>query len=140
MRNRLIVLVESRIRREVYVRFGGEHLKTYHSNMARRWVLSLLGKKPIDWLRLPSTIGLLKDLSVVRKSHFGVIEIVRGGDTGGGVTWMNRNVAIEFSRWLSNKFGIWCNDKILELFDKGTVSLNEQEKMLFGKKKQGAGK
>ena len=39
---RLIELMESRIRRNVYVRFGGEHLKTYHSNMERRWVLSLL--------------------------------------------------------------------------------------------------
>lgn len=34
-------LMESRIRGNVYVRFGGEHLKTYHSNMERRWVLSL---------------------------------------------------------------------------------------------------
>nr|WP_270661874.1 hypothetical protein [Phocaeicola plebeius] len=39
---RLIMLVESRIRGDVYVRFGGEYLKTYHSNMIRRWVLSLL--------------------------------------------------------------------------------------------------
>ena len=46
---RLIELMESRIRRNVYVRFGGEHLKTYHSNMARRWVLSLHG--------LVSTVG-----------------------------------------------------------------------------------
>lgn len=38
---RLIELMESRIRRNVYVRFGGEHLKTYHSNMERHWVLSL---------------------------------------------------------------------------------------------------
>lgn len=39
---RLIMLVESRIRGDVYVRFGGEYLKTYHSNMIRRWMLSLL--------------------------------------------------------------------------------------------------
>ena len=39
---RLIMLVESRIRGDVYVRFGGEYLKTYHSNMIRRWALSLL--------------------------------------------------------------------------------------------------
>lgn len=39
---RLIMLVESRIRGDVYVRFGGEYQKTYHSNMIRRWVLSLL--------------------------------------------------------------------------------------------------
>ena len=35
------MLVESRIQRELYVRFGGECLQTYHSNVARRWVLSL---------------------------------------------------------------------------------------------------
>ena len=34
--------MESRIRGDMYVRFGGEFLETYHSNMARRWVLSLL--------------------------------------------------------------------------------------------------
>ena len=39
---RLIMLVESRIRGDVYVRFGGEYPKTCHSNMIRRWVLSLL--------------------------------------------------------------------------------------------------
>ena len=57
---RLIMLVESRIRGDVYVRFGGEYLKTYHSNMIRRWVLSLLqetvkiyqqGKEFYDGLR-----------------------------------------------------------------------------------------
>lgn len=41
MGNRLITLVESRIRGDVYVRFGGEYLETCHSNMVRRWVLSL---------------------------------------------------------------------------------------------------
>lgn len=38
---RLRILVESRIRWKVYVRFGGEYLETYHSNMIRRWILSL---------------------------------------------------------------------------------------------------
>jgi len=34
--------MESRIQRELYVRFGGEPLKTYRSNTARRWGFSLL--------------------------------------------------------------------------------------------------
>lgn len=34
------MLMESRIRREVYVRFGGEHRETYCSNTTRRLVLS----------------------------------------------------------------------------------------------------
>ena len=40
-RFRLTILVESRIRWKVYVRFGGEYWETYHRNMTRRRVLSL---------------------------------------------------------------------------------------------------
>lgn len=49
-------------------------------------------------------------------------------------TWMNEDLTLEFARWLSPEFRIWCNDKIKELLKKGVVSLNEKEKMLFGKK------
>lgn len=38
---RLRILVESRIRWKVYVRFGGEHMETCFSNIARRRALSL---------------------------------------------------------------------------------------------------
>ena len=41
---RLILLVESRIRGDVYVRFGGELPKTHRSNTAGRWMLSLHSK------------------------------------------------------------------------------------------------
>lgn len=68
------MLVESRIRGDVYVRFGGEFPKTYHSNMERRWVLSLLqetvkiyeqGKKYYDALK--SVNNLVKDARKVRE-------------------------------------------------------------------------
>jgi len=38
---KLRMLVESRIRGNVYVRFGGEYMETYYSNIIRRWVFSL---------------------------------------------------------------------------------------------------
>jgi hypothetical protein len=41
MEVRLMALVESRIRGDMYVRFGGEFLETCYSNIVRRWVLSL---------------------------------------------------------------------------------------------------
>lgn len=41
MKDRLRILVESRIRWKVYVRFGGEHMETCCSNIVRRRVLSL---------------------------------------------------------------------------------------------------
>lgn len=46
--NRLILLVESRIRGDVYVRFGGELPKTHRSNTAGRWMLSLPGIKRLN--------------------------------------------------------------------------------------------
>lgn len=73
--NRLILLVESRIRGDVYVRFGGEYLKTYHSNMIRRWVLSLLeetvkiyqqGKEYYDALK--KVKGLVRDARKVQQT------------------------------------------------------------------------
>ena len=72
---RLIMLVESRIRGDVYVRFGGEYPKTCHSNMIRRWVFSLLqetvkiyeqGKKYYDALK--SVNNLVKDARKVQQS------------------------------------------------------------------------
>ena len=79
---RLIMLVESRIRGNVYVRFGGEFLKTSHSNMERRWELSLLqetvkiyqqGKEYYD--RLKSVHNLVKDARKVQKSILLIGEI-----------------------------------------------------------------
>lgn len=35
---------------------------------------------------------------------------------------MHEDVALEFARWLSPAFAIWCNDRIKELLMKGTVS------------------
>ena len=69
------MLVESRIRGDVYVRFGGEYLKTYHSNMIRRWVLSLLqetvkiyqqGKEYYDGLR--KVKNLVRDARKVQQT------------------------------------------------------------------------
>ena len=75
VRFRLNMLVESRIRGNVYVRFGGEFLKTSHSNMERRWELSLLketvkiyeqGKKYYDALK--SVNNLVKDARKVQQT------------------------------------------------------------------------
>lgn len=64
--NRLILLVESRIRGDVYVRFGGECPKTHRSNTAGRWMLSLPLKK---------VNNLVKDAKKVQKTILMVGEI-----------------------------------------------------------------
>ena len=64
--NRLILLVESRIRGDVYVRFGGELPKTHRSNTAGRWMLSL---------PLKSVHNLVKDAKKVQKTVLLIGEI-----------------------------------------------------------------
>lgn len=72
---RLILVMESRIRRNVYVRFGGEYLETYCSNTTTRRILSLLqetvkiyqqGKKYYDALK--SVNNLVKDARKVQQT------------------------------------------------------------------------
>ena len=66
MKSRLILLVESRIRGDVYVRFGGEHPKTHRRNTAGRWMLSL---------PLKSVNNLVKDARKVQKTILMIGEI-----------------------------------------------------------------
>jgi hypothetical protein len=72
------------------------------------------GKKPNDWLRLPATISLLKTLVSARKSRTSDYQpIIRkmGSPASGGGTWFHEDVAIEYARWLSEEFKIWCKNK-----------------------------
>ena len=81
------------------------------------------GKRPAKWLELPSTKEFLATLVTIRKSDSEFVKTINGGTTEKGKgTWMHEDVALEFARWLSPAFAIWCNDRIKELLMKGTVS------------------
>ena len=56
-----------------------------------------------------------------------LVVTVKGGNinsTGQG-TWMHEDVALEFARWLSPKFAIWCNDRIKELMKYGFTATDK---------------
>lgn len=88
-------------------------------------------KRPVDWLRLPSALGFLSTLREVRFPHLtqaessGLIVTERGNFSDGREqgTWMHEDVALEFARWLSPEFAIWCNDRIKELMKVGMTAL-----------------
>ena len=48
--------------------------------------------------------------------------IIKQGGTEQG-TWASQDIALEFARWCSPKFAVWCNQQIKELLTKGTVSI-----------------
>lgn len=78
-------------------------------------------KRPVDWLQNQSTIAFLNELSKVRKSTLtDLVQVTKGGNNPG--TWMHEDVALEFARWLSPSFAIWCNDRIKELLKYGMTA------------------
>lgn len=84
------------------------------------------GKKPGKWLELSSTKSFISVLSNVRNSDNWVM--TGRGNNGG--TWMHEDVALEFARWLSPKFAIWCNDRIKELLVSGRASVRSDQSQL----------
>lgn len=72
--NRLILLVESRIRGDVYVRFGGELPKTHRSNTAGRWMLSLplkaVNNLVKDARKVQQTVLLVSEISDIYVNSF----------------------------------------------------------------------
>ena len=77
------------------------------------------GKRPSKWIELPSAKEFLSTLQTIRKSD-SLVKTIEGKNGG---TWMHEDVAIEFARWLSPAFSIWCNDKIKELLTTGKTEI-----------------
>ena len=71
-------------------------------------------KSPRFWIRLPTTQEFLSTLSDVRKLHITQLVTTAKGNSSlfEQGTWMHEDVALEFARWLSPQFAIWCNDRI----------------------------
>ena len=72
-------------------------------------------KQPKDWLRLQSAQEFIATLSAVRQICLTELVLKKQGGNGEQGTWMHEDVALEFARWLSPAFAIWCNDRIKEL-------------------------
>ena len=83
----------------------------------------VFGKRPVDFLRLPSTrqfqSALAQDLNLQPEV---LVEIQQGGNqrvaplcenlTTVQGTWLHPDLALECARWLSPEFAIWCNRTI----------------------------
>lgn len=83
------------------------------------------GKTTKDWLRTNSSQEFIASLSAVRQILPTELVVVKqGGEPKLQGTWMHEDVALEFARWLSPRFAIWCNDRIKELFKYGSTTMS----------------
>ncbi|HSV73467.1 MAG TPA: KilA-N domain-containing protein [Chthonomonadales bacterium] len=76
------------------------------------------GKRPSDFLKLPTAnafiAALEKDLGASGENlHLAT----HGGACPG--TWMHPDLALEFARWLSPEFSIWCNRTVRRILQGG---------------------
>lgn len=102
--------------------------KTNDATMVNATQMAKPFKKLVaDWTRQKSTEEFLSALSTVRGIPISaLIQTIKGGNSAQG-TWMHEDVALEFARWLSPQFAIWCNDRIKELFKEGVVKAQRTE-------------
>ena len=99
--------------------FKGDNLMINATEMAKAFA-----KQPSDWTKTKQSQEFIASLSAVRKiCGTELIKVVQGGNDAQG-TWMHEDVALEFARWLSPVFAIWCNDKVKELMTKGFARLD----------------
>lgn len=83
-------------------------------------IAKAFGKQPKDYLRNERTGDYIKALinrlnSNRRNRLFEENQIVikkGGSSTNGGGTWLHPKLAIDFARWLSAEFAVWCDEQI----------------------------
>ncbi len=82
------------------------------------------GKQVKDWLRTAQTTEFLNVLASERQICLSQLVIIQKGNSSNFQqgTWLHEDVALEFARWLSPQFAIWCNDRIKELMRHGITA------------------
>lgn len=103
---------------------SGENLMVNATQMAKSF-----NKEPKFWLMNQSTTDYLAELSKVRNLTLtDLVQVIKGGNNPG--TWMHEDVALEFARWLSPAFAIWCNDRIKELLRTGVTTISNDDEAI----------
>lgn len=122
--------------KEAYIDYVQSTIKTYHYNgcpitfnrgdavmVSATEMAKPFGKEAKDWLKNQSTKEFINELANVRNLLFAdLVQVKQGSPENGGGTWFHEDVALEFARWLSPKFAIWCNDRIKELVRYGMTA------------------
>lgn len=97
--------------------YKGDNVMVNATEMAKPF-----GKLVGDWIRLKTTTEFAEALSADMQIPISaLIQVVKGGNNEQG-TWMHEDIALEFARWLSPAFAIWCNKRIKELLQYGMTA------------------
>ncbi|WP_395055111.1 KilA-N domain-containing protein [Polaromonas sp.] len=71
------------------------------------------GRRPIDWINLPSTDNYIGALCrQLRSEKISLLKVIRGGRNHADGTWLHPKLAVPFARWLDDDFAVWCDFQI----------------------------
>lgn len=104
---------------------NGENVMVNATQMAKPF-----GKEAKHWLINQQTKDYIQALSEVRFLTSADLVIVKKGGLDQG-TWFHEDVALEFARWLSPAFAIWCNDRIKELLKTGVATASNDDEAIL---------
>lgn len=103
---------------------SGENVMVNATQMAKPF-----SKQPIDWLKTNQSKEYIETFSKLKIiSLADLVQVIKGGNNSG--TWMHEDVALEFARWLSPAFAIWCNDRIKELLKTGVTTVSNDDEAI----------
>jgi KilA-N domain len=88
------------------------------------------GKEVHDWARSSATKAYIAELErTTGIPGLDLLIVINGGSNSNG-TWAHHLLAIEFGRWISPAFAIWCDQHIHRLVTTGETKLEDNRQFL----------
>lgn len=103
--------------------FGKAAKDFFRTEYAKEFCISLYESKYLvinKWANIP-----LRNTSDFSKAFPALILCKQGRPNLGGGIWFHEDLAMEFARWLSPMFAIWCNDRLKELLKYGFTATDD---------------
>ena len=83
------------------------------------------GKQPRDYLKSRRTQEYIQSIKRILLLEQNQLVIVKNGGSSEEVgTWLHPKLAIDFARWLSAEFAVWCDLQIEKILQAKTVHLD----------------
>lgn len=89
-------------------------------------------QKIADWKRSRNTLEYIQELVNTSENKlwdFSIVSenliVTKEGRNGG--TWIHEKLILDFARYISTKFAIWCDEQLATLLREGAVSIKPKE-------------
>jgi hypothetical protein len=84
-------------------------------------VAKQFNKSPKDYLKSKRTQEYIESIRGILLLEYNQVVIVKNGSVeNGGGTWLHPKLAIDFARWLSSDFAVWCDLQIEKILYSNT--------------------